>query len=136
VADFHNDALQALYSCVIERAGTLAHLSLHSPGSAAKKTVDGKTYTNWRVYLASGKHKETSLVRAGEPAMEVALEAKLPESACPDARRIFWRTLRLSRSSLLNTCRLAANCLHSSNGKVSCPWARMPNTFSVIATSA
>jgi hypothetical protein len=81
MADFHNDALQTLYSSVTERAGTQAHIPLHSPGSAGQKTVDGKTYTYWRVYLASGKHKETSLGRAGEPATEAALEAKLQESA-------------------------------------------------------
>jgi hypothetical protein len=81
MVDFHNDALQTLYSSVTERASTQAHLPLHSPGSAAQKTVDGKTYIYWRVYLASGKHKETSLGRAGEPATETALEAKLLESA-------------------------------------------------------
>jgi hypothetical protein len=78
---FHNDALQTLYSSVAERAGTQSRIPLHSPGSAAQKTVDGKTYTYWRVYLASGKHKETSLGRAGEPATEAALEAHLLESA-------------------------------------------------------
>ncbi|CAB3641482.1 hypothetical protein R8871_00323 [Paraburkholderia graminis C4D1M] len=81
MASFHNDALQTLYSSVTERAGAQGHIPLHSPGSAAQKTVDGKTYTYWRVYLASGKHKETSLGRAGEPATEAALEAKLLESA-------------------------------------------------------
>ncbi|WP_244106279.1 GSU2403 family nucleotidyltransferase fold protein [Paraburkholderia phenazinium] len=64
-----------------ERAGTQARVPLHSPGSAAQKTVDGKTYLYWRVYLASGKHKETSLGRAGEPDTEAALEARLLESA-------------------------------------------------------
>jgi hypothetical protein len=81
MADFHNDALQTLYSSVTERAGTQSRVPLHSPGSAAQKTVDGKRYRYWRVYLASGKHKETSLGRAGEPATEAALEAKLLESA-------------------------------------------------------
>ncbi|RFU44663.1 GSU2403 family nucleotidyltransferase fold protein [Paraburkholderia sp. DHOC27] len=81
MTDFHNDALQALYSSVTERAGALAHVPLHSPGSAARKTVDGKTYLYWRVYLASGKHMETSLGRDGEPATEAALEARLQESA-------------------------------------------------------
>ncbi|MBT2794533.1 GSU2403 family nucleotidyltransferase fold protein [Paraburkholderia strydomiana] len=81
MASFHNDALQTLYSSVTERASTQGQIPLHSPGSAAQKTVDGKTYTYWRVYLASGKHKETSLGRAGEPATEAALEAKLLESA-------------------------------------------------------
>ncbi|NYH19298.1 hypothetical protein GGD41_006526 [Paraburkholderia bryophila] len=61
MASFHNDALQTLYSSVTERASTQPHIPLHSPGSAAQKTVDGKTYIYWRVYLASGKHKETSL---------------------------------------------------------------------------
>jgi hypothetical protein len=81
VTDFHNDALQTLYASVTERAGTLTHVPLHSPGSSAQKTVDGKTYTYWRVYLASGKHKEMSLGRAGEPATEAALETRLLESA-------------------------------------------------------
>ncbi|HEY2000308.1 GSU2403 family nucleotidyltransferase fold protein [Paraburkholderia sp.] len=81
MTDFHNDALQTLYSSVTERAGTLPQISLHSPGSAAQKTVDGKTYVYWRVYLASGKHKETSLGRAGAPETDHALEAKLLESA-------------------------------------------------------
>lgn len=81
MASFHNDALQTLYSSITERASTQSHIPLHSPGSAAQKTVDGKTYTYWRVYLASGKHKETSLGRAGEPATAAALEARLLESA-------------------------------------------------------
>jgi hypothetical protein len=81
MASFHNDALQALYSSVIERAGTQPRIPLHSPGSVAQKTVDGKTYTYWRVYLATGKHKEISLGRAGEPATEAALEARQLESA-------------------------------------------------------
>lgn len=81
MADFHNDALQTLYSSVTERAATQGQVPLHSPGSAAQKTVDGKTYLYWRVYLASGKHKETSLGRAGEPDTEAALEVKLLESA-------------------------------------------------------
>lgn len=81
MADFHNDALQTLYASVTERAATQARVPLHSPGSAAQKTVDGKTYTYWRVYLASGKHKETSLGRSGEAPTEAALEAKLLESA-------------------------------------------------------
>ncbi|CAG4914311.1 GSU2403 family nucleotidyltransferase fold protein [Paraburkholderia gardini] len=80
MTSFHNDALQTLYSSVTERASTQSHIPLHSPGSAAQKTVDGKTYTYWRVYLASGKHKETSLGRAGEPATAAALEARLLES--------------------------------------------------------
>ncbi|MFP3567159.1 GSU2403 family nucleotidyltransferase fold protein [Paraburkholderia sp. SIMBA_030] len=80
MASFHNDALQTLYSSVTERASTQPHIPLHSPGSAARKTVDGKTYIYWRVYLASGKHKETSLGRAGEAATDAALEAKLLES--------------------------------------------------------
>lgn len=78
---FHNDALQALYSSVIERAGSHTRIRLHSPGSVAHKNVDGKTYAYWRVYLASGKHKEFALGRVGEPATEAALEAKLAESA-------------------------------------------------------
>src|ERR1700677_3652186 len=81
MADFHNDALQTLYSSVTERATTQARVPLHSPGSVAQKTVDEKTYLYWRVYMASGKHKETSLGRAGEPATEAALEEKLLESA-------------------------------------------------------
>lgn len=81
MVSFYNDALQTLYSSVGERAGTQQSIPLHSPGSAAQKTVDGKAYTYWRVYLASGKHKETSLGRTGEPATEAALEAKLLESA-------------------------------------------------------
>jgi hypothetical protein len=81
MADFHNDALQTLYASVTERAGTLTHIPLHSPGSSAQKTVDGKTYIYWRVYLASGKHKEMSLGRAGEAATEAALETRLLESA-------------------------------------------------------
>ncbi|CAB3700388.1 GSU2403 family nucleotidyltransferase fold protein [Paraburkholderia rhynchosiae] len=81
MANFHNDALQTLYSSITERASAQSHIPLHSPGSAAQKTVDGKTYTYWRVYLASGKHKETSLGRAGEPATDAALEARLVESA-------------------------------------------------------
>jgi hypothetical protein len=81
MVSFHNDALQTLYSSIMERASIQSHVPLHSPGSAAQKTVDGKTYTYWRVYLASGKHKETSLGRAGEPATAAALDAKLLESA-------------------------------------------------------
>jgi hypothetical protein len=80
MASFHNDALQTLYSSVIERAGTQSRIPLHSPGSAAQKTVDGKTYTYWRVYLASGKHKEISLGRTGDPDTEAALETKQQES--------------------------------------------------------
>jgi hypothetical protein len=79
--NFHNDALQTLYSSVAEHASTQTSIPLHSPGSAARKTVDGKTYLYWRVYLASGKHKETSLGRAGEPATDAALEAKVLEGA-------------------------------------------------------
>jgi hypothetical protein len=81
MASFHNDALQTLYSSVTERASAQSHIPLHSPGSAAQKTVDGKTYTYWRVYMASGKHKETSLGRTGEPATAAALDARLLESA-------------------------------------------------------
>lgn len=81
MASFHNDALQVLYSSVVERARTQSQIPLHSPGSAARKTVDGKTYVYWRMYLASGKHKEVSLGRAGEPGTDVALEAKRLESA-------------------------------------------------------
>lgn len=81
MASFYNHALQALYSSVTERANAQSHIPLHSPGSVARKTVNGKTYTYWRVYLASGKHKETSLGRAGEPATVAALEARLLESA-------------------------------------------------------
>lgn len=77
---FHNEALQTLYSSVTERASTQASVPLHSPGSASRKTVDGKTYIYWRVYLASGKHKETSLGRDGEPATDAALEAKILDS--------------------------------------------------------
>ncbi|MEX3931170.1 GSU2403 family nucleotidyltransferase fold protein [Paraburkholderia phymatum] len=81
MANFHNEALQTLYSSVTERASAQPLIPLHSPGSAAQKTVDGKTYTYWRVYLASGKHRETSLGRTGEPATDAALEAKMLESA-------------------------------------------------------
>jgi len=81
MVSWHNDALQTLYSSVTDRASTQSSVPLHSPGSAAQKTVDGKTYTYWRVYLASGKHNETSLGRKGEPATEAALETKLLESA-------------------------------------------------------
>ncbi|HEY3598458.1 MAG TPA: GSU2403 family nucleotidyltransferase fold protein [Paraburkholderia sp.] len=81
MANFHNDALQTLYSSVAERAGAQPSIALHSPGSAARKTVEGKTYIYWRVYLASGKHRETSLGRAGEPETEAALEAKMQDSA-------------------------------------------------------
>ena len=81
MASFHNDALQTLYSSVVERASTQAEVPLHSPGSAARKTVAGKTYIYWRVYLASGKHKETSLGRAGDSATDAALEAKQLETA-------------------------------------------------------
>lgn len=80
MVNFHNDALQTLYSSVTERTGAQTHIPLHSPGSAARKTVDGKTYIYWRIYLASGKHKETSLGRAGEPSTDAALDAKLLES--------------------------------------------------------
>ncbi|WP_176053209.1 GSU2403 family nucleotidyltransferase fold protein [Paraburkholderia caribensis] len=76
---FHNDALQALFSSVAERAITQSRIPLHSPGSAAQKTVDGKSYVYWRVYLASGKHKETSLGRTGKAATVTALENKLLE---------------------------------------------------------
>jgi hypothetical protein len=78
---FHHDALQTLYSSVSERASAQSNIPLHSPGSVAQKTVAGKTYLYWRVYLASGKHRETSLGRAGEPRTEAALEAKRLESA-------------------------------------------------------
>jgi len=81
VTSFHNDALQTLYSSVVERASTQAEVPLHSPGSVAQKTVAGKTYIYWRVYLASGKHKETSLGRAGAPSTDAALETKQVESA-------------------------------------------------------
>ncbi|MEZ0606091.1 GSU2403 family nucleotidyltransferase fold protein [Paraburkholderia sp. IW21] len=77
---FHNEALQTLYSSVAERASTQASVPLHSPGSASRKTVDGKTYIYWRVYLASGKHKETSLGRDGELATEATLEARILDS--------------------------------------------------------
>ncbi|MGF6756767.1 GSU2403 family nucleotidyltransferase fold protein [Paraburkholderia sp. GAS42] len=80
MVNFHNDALQTLYSSVTERTGAQTHIPLHSPGSAAQKTIDGKTYIYWRIYLASGKHKETSLGRAGEPSTDAALDAKLLES--------------------------------------------------------
>ncbi len=69
MSDFHNDALQTLYSSVAERAGAQSHIPLPlSRIGPRKKTVDGKTYIYWRVYLASGKHKESSaraLRRAG-----------------------------------------------------------------------
>jgi len=78
---FHNDALQTLYASVAERAAAQAQIPLHSPGSAAQKTVDGKTYTYWRVYPASGKRIETSLGRTGEPDTDAALEVKMQESA-------------------------------------------------------
>ncbi|SDE69720.1 hypothetical protein SAMN05444679_12844 [Variovorax sp. CF079] len=81
MASFHNDALQTLYSSVSERASAQSHIPLHSPGSAAQKTVAGKTYLYWRVYLASGKHKESSLGRAGDPRTDAALEEKRLESA-------------------------------------------------------
>ena len=81
MTSFHNDALQTLYSSVVERASTQTEVPLHSPGSAAQKTVAGKTYIYWRVYLASGKHKETSLGRAGAPDTDAALETKQVASA-------------------------------------------------------
>ncbi|MBB5499769.1 GSU2403 family nucleotidyltransferase fold protein [Paraburkholderia sp. MM5384-R2] len=81
MTSFHNEALQTLYSSVAERASAQPRIPLHSPGSAAQKTVDGKAYTYWRVYLASGKHKETSLGRTGEPDTDAALEAQQLESA-------------------------------------------------------
>ncbi|REG48469.1 MULTISPECIES: GSU2403 family nucleotidyltransferase fold protein [unclassified Paraburkholderia] len=77
---FHNEALQTLYSSVTERASTQGAVPLHSPGSASRKTVDGKAYVYWRVYLASGKHKETSLGRDGEPATDAALETRILDS--------------------------------------------------------
>lgn len=81
MVSFHNDALQSLYASVSERAGTQSSIPLHSPGSTAQKTVNGRSYTYWRVYLPSGMHKETSLGRTGEATTEAALDAKLLESA-------------------------------------------------------
>lgn len=81
MVSWHNEALQTLYSSVTEWASTLSSVPLHSPGSAAQKTVDGKAYTYWRVYFASGKHDETSLGRKGESATEAALETKMLQSA-------------------------------------------------------
>jgi hypothetical protein len=77
---FYNDALQTLYASVAERAAAQSHILPHSPGSSALKTVDGKSYVYWRVYLASGKRVEISLGRAGEPQTDAALEAKMQES--------------------------------------------------------
>ncbi|CAB3761021.1 GSU2403 family nucleotidyltransferase fold protein [Paraburkholderia humisilvae] len=77
---FYNDALQTLYASVAERAAAQTHIALHSPGSAGRKIVGGKTYVYWRVYLASGKRVELLLGRAGEPETNAALEAKMQES--------------------------------------------------------
>jgi hypothetical protein len=77
---FFNDALQTLYASVAERAAAQAHVPLHSPGSAARKIIDGKTYVYWRVYLASGQRVETSLGRSDQPEARAALEVKMQES--------------------------------------------------------
>jgi len=81
MATYHNEALQTLFASVAERAAAQPNIALHSPGSAAEKTVGTHRYTYWRVYLASGKHKEISLGRSGEPATLAALEARLLDSA-------------------------------------------------------
>jgi hypothetical protein len=81
MALYHNEALQTLFASVAERAAAQPRIALHSPGSASEKPVGGNRYTYWRVYLASGKHKEISLGRTGAPATVAALEAKMQESA-------------------------------------------------------
>ncbi|MBT2303901.1 hypothetical protein J7E70_26005 [Variovorax paradoxus] len=77
----HNEALQTLYASITERASAQSSIPLHSPGSAARKTVNGKPYIYWRVYLASGKHKETSMGPAGSSRTDAELEAKRLESS-------------------------------------------------------
>lgn len=78
---YHADALQTLFASVMERAAAQRHIALHSPGSSAEKTVKGKKYAYWRVYLASGKHQETYLGPAGAADTQAALEARMQESA-------------------------------------------------------
>jgi len=73
--EFHELAMQTLYSEAVEEASTQRTIQLDSPGSPFNRVISGNEYVYWRFYRG-GKRLEESLGRAGTPETEEKLAQK------------------------------------------------------------